>query len=292
MKKDNIAIIGLGYWGTIVTNTIVSMNIFKKIYIYDNDIEKINILKKKFKNKIIVSNFDSIKNNKKINNIFLATPPKNNFNILKILIRSRKNILIEKPGLTNLKNFRLVKQEFASGKVYKELIFDLKMGQAQKKFFTDCWELNKKKLINQGMILGNSAFIYRKPGSQKYISKDLLDSVEGYDPIRVDVDLVNLSDELDIDRLQMWQKQFDTAKFKMNNGVFKVGREVEKMSPYRHLPSPISATSTPSMTSAISASAAIAASMEAFGSFETIPNGASVREFQRRTITMMLSRMK
>ena len=80
------------------------------------------------------------------------------------------------------------------------------------------------------MILGNSAFIYRKPGSQEYISKDLLDSVEGYDPIRVDVDLVNLSDELDIDRLQMWQKQFDTAKFKMNNGVFKVGREVEKMS--------------------------------------------------------------
>ena len=109
MKKDNIAIIGLGYWGTIVTNTIVSMNIFKKIYIYDNDIEKINILKKKFKNKIIVSNFDSIKNNRKINNIFLATPPKNNFNILKILIRSKKNILIEKPGLTNLKNFRIWK---------------------------------------------------------------------------------------------------------------------------------------------------------------------------------------
>ena len=87
-----------------------------------------------------------------------------------------------------------------------------------------------KKLINQGMILGNSAFMYRKPGSQKYISKDLLDSVEGYDPIRVDVNLVNLSDELDTDRLQIWQTQFDTAKFKMNNGVFKVGREVEKMS--------------------------------------------------------------
>jgi leucyl-tRNA synthetase len=87
-----------------------------------------------------------------------------------------------------------------------------------------------KKLINQGMILGNSAFIYRKPGSQKYVSKDLLDSVEGYDPIRVDVDLVNLSDELDTDRLRIWQTQFDTAKFKMNNGVFKVGREVEKMS--------------------------------------------------------------
>ena len=30
MKKQVIAIIGLGYWITIVTNTLVSMNIFRK----------------------------------------------------------------------------------------------------------------------------------------------------------------------------------------------------------------------------------------------------------------------
>jgi leucyl-tRNA synthetase len=48
-----------------------------------------------------------------------------------------------------------------------------------------------KKLINQGMILGTSAFIYRKPGTKTYISKDLLDSLEGFEPIRVDVNLVN-----------------------------------------------------------------------------------------------------
>ena len=41
MKKDTIAIIGLGYWGTIVTNTVVSMNKFKKIYVYDNDKQRI-----------------------------------------------------------------------------------------------------------------------------------------------------------------------------------------------------------------------------------------------------------
>jgi|TARA_B110000914_G_scaffold223197_1_gene238183 hypothetical protein len=45
---------------------------------------------------------------------------------------------------------RVVKQEIALGKNYTDLIFDLKTGQTQKKFFTDCWELNKKKLINQG----------------------------------------------------------------------------------------------------------------------------------------------
>ena len=47
MKKEIIAIVGLGYWGTIVTNTIVKLNIFKKIYIHDSDIAKKSIIKKK-----------------------------------------------------------------------------------------------------------------------------------------------------------------------------------------------------------------------------------------------------
>ena len=42
MKKDNIAIIGLGYWGTIVTNTLISLAIFKTIFICDNDRKKVN----------------------------------------------------------------------------------------------------------------------------------------------------------------------------------------------------------------------------------------------------------
>ena len=87
-----------------------------------------------------------------------------------------------------------------------------------------------KKLINQGMILGNSAFIYRKPGTKTYISKDLLDSLEGFEPIRVDVNLVNTSDELDVESLRKWQAQFESAEFVMNMNIFKVGREVEKMS--------------------------------------------------------------
>jgi len=87
-----------------------------------------------------------------------------------------------------------------------------------------------KKLINQGMILGTSAFIYRKPGTQIYVSKDLLKTEEGMEPIRVDVNLVNATDELDTEGLRKWQSQFETAEFEMHEGVFKVGREVEKMS--------------------------------------------------------------
>ena len=75
MKKHIIAIIGLGYWGTIVTNTLVSMKIFKKIFIYDTDFEKTKILKKKFGNKVNYLSLDKIKRNKLIKNVFLATPP-------------------------------------------------------------------------------------------------------------------------------------------------------------------------------------------------------------------------
>ncbi|MDG2371946.1 MAG: hypothetical protein P8L83_04980 [Flavobacteriaceae bacterium] len=45
---------------------------------------------------------------------------------------------------------RTVNREMSSGKNYTDLIFGLKLGQTQKDFYTHCWELNKKKLINQG----------------------------------------------------------------------------------------------------------------------------------------------
>ena len=110
MKKDNIAIIGLGYWGTIVTNTLISLSIFKTIFICDTDRKKVNILKKKFGNKVIAIDQKGIINNDKIKNIFLATPPKGNFRILQLLINSKKNILIEKPGMTKLSHFRQIKK--------------------------------------------------------------------------------------------------------------------------------------------------------------------------------------
>ena len=117
MKKINIAIIGLGYWGTIVTNALTSMSLFKKIYINDTDLKKVSIIKKKFGSKVIKSDLNQIKNNEKIKHVFLATPPKENFAILKSLIKSKKNILIEKPGMTSLKLFDSIKKELKINRV-------------------------------------------------------------------------------------------------------------------------------------------------------------------------------
>ena len=86
-----------------------------------------------------------------------------------------------------------------------------------------------KKLINQGMILGESAFVYRLKDTQTYISKGLC-SGKDVVPVHVDISLVSTQNELDIQGLRKWQPHFSDADFELENGVYVVGREVEKMS--------------------------------------------------------------
>lgn len=86
-----------------------------------------------------------------------------------------------------------------------------------------------KKLINQGMILGESAFVYRIPDTQTYLSKGLCKR-QRVIPVHVDVSLVTPQNELDIEGLKKWQPHFAEAIFKLEDGKYIVGREAEKMS--------------------------------------------------------------
>ncbi len=145
-----------------------------------------------------------------------------------------------------------------------------------------------KKLINQGMILGTSAFVYRleyEPSTKildlertiegsiqvkpifiskklanlsveelkeeldsnyekiirKGLSEFLTDEANSIDisemyytfrltPIHADVSLVNTADELDVEAFKNWREEYKNAEFILEEGVYKVGREVEKMS--------------------------------------------------------------
>lgn len=88
-----------------------------------------------------------------------------------------------------------------------------------------------KKLINQGMILGMSAFAYRLEGTNTFVSKDQVKG-QSVQPIHVDVSLLkDTSDELDIDKFKAWRKEFANAEFILEeDGKYITGREVEKMS--------------------------------------------------------------
>ena len=88
-----------------------------------------------------------------------------------------------------------------------------------------------KKLINQGMILGTSAFVYRLEGENTYVSQTLVGD-QKVQPIHVDVSLVNASNELDVEafRASTRNQEAREAKFILDDGKYIVGREVEKMS--------------------------------------------------------------
>ncbi|GIJ93706.1 hypothetical protein CAPN001_13990 [Capnocytophaga stomatis] len=87
-----------------------------------------------------------------------------------------------------------------------------------------------KKLINQGMILGTSAFVYRLEGTNTFVSKGQIGDKK-VQAIHVDVSLVNASSELDIEGFKQWRPDFADAEFILDeNGKYIVGHEVEKMS--------------------------------------------------------------
>lgn len=90
-----------------------------------------------------------------------------------------------------------------------------------------------KKLINQGMIQGRSALVFRINGTNQFVSYHQKDNYETT-TIRIDVNLVNGS-TLRTDDFKYWRKEFAHAEFILEpDGTYIVGHEVEKMSKRWH----------------------------------------------------------
>jgi len=86
-----------------------------------------------------------------------------------------------------------------------------------------------KKMINQGMILGRSSFVYRVKDSNTFVS---FDKRKEYKTTRLHVDISFVdNDTLDISKFKNWREEYANAEFILNNdGKFLCGYEVEKMS--------------------------------------------------------------
>lgn len=85
-----------------------------------------------------------------------------------------------------------------------------------------------KKLINQGKITGDSRFVYRVRGTQKFVSAGLRDKYET-DELHVDIGIVN-GLELDTEAFKKWKPDFATAEFILEDGKYICGSAIEKMS--------------------------------------------------------------
>ena len=90
-----------------------------------------------------------------------------------------------------------------------------------------------KKMVNQGMIQGVSAFVHRLNNSQTYVSSN---SIKGRltQRIPVDIKLINERNELNISGFKNWLPEYKDSDFELNDGILTVEREVEKMSKSKH----------------------------------------------------------
>jgi leucyl-tRNA synthetase len=87
-----------------------------------------------------------------------------------------------------------------------------------------------QKLINQGMILGNSAFVSRINDTQQFLSFGLIKNIPNIQNIPVDIQLLKNDNILDIEKFKNWRKEFYKADLITENGLFYCQRVVEKMS--------------------------------------------------------------
>lgn len=84
-----------------------------------------------------------------------------------------------------------------------------------------------QKMINQGMILGRSSFVYRTKNGE-FVSKGKCEGNET--AIHVDISMVD-NDKLDLQAFKNWREEYQKAQFILeDDGSYLCGSEVEKMS--------------------------------------------------------------
>ena len=86
-----------------------------------------------------------------------------------------------------------------------------------------------QKMINQGMILGRSSFVYRTIDGNTYVTASKRKDYNTI-PLHVDISFVD-NDKLDIAAFKNWREEYKNAEFILeDDGSYICGTEVEKMS--------------------------------------------------------------
>ncbi len=107
MKKIEAAIIGMGI-GQKHFDAIENYKKSKVKIICEKSRKKINLLKKKYPNKIITNNENKIFSNKDINLVSIASYDNHHFTQIKKGIKSNKNLIIEKPLCLSLNQLKVI----------------------------------------------------------------------------------------------------------------------------------------------------------------------------------------
>jgi len=86
-----------------------------------------------------------------------------------------------------------------------------------------------QKMINQGMILGRSSFVYRIKDSNTFVTLSRKNEFD-FVPIHVAISITD-EDTLDVEKFKEWRPEYKNAEFIFEkDGTYLCGHEIEKMS--------------------------------------------------------------
>lgn len=106
MDKINVALIGVGYWGPNIFRTLKSLKSCKLKTIIETDVKRQKYIKKIDAKLKVSSDLSVVLNDNDIKAVIISTPPKTHYRIALKCLKARKNLLIEKPIVSNTKEYR------------------------------------------------------------------------------------------------------------------------------------------------------------------------------------------
>ncbi|MBN1384073.1 MAG: Gfo/Idh/MocA family oxidoreductase [Elusimicrobia bacterium] len=97
----NIAIIGCGYWGKNLVRNFYKLGVLNTVC--DSDDNLLNKLKENYPDIKCEKNFNKILSDKNIAGVVISTPASSHYELVKKSLENGKNVLVEKPFTTSVK---------------------------------------------------------------------------------------------------------------------------------------------------------------------------------------------
>lgn len=97
IQKVNIAVIGVGYWGPNLVRNFFEIPEVGRVFVYDLDFKRLELMKQKFPQVEIASSIENILNNPEIHAVSVATPVNKHFEVVEKCLRAGKHVIVEKP---------------------------------------------------------------------------------------------------------------------------------------------------------------------------------------------------
>ena len=96
-KKIGVAVIGYGYWGPNLARNAQDSSETELLYVCDLSEDLLRLAHKRHPRAKITKSMDEALGDKRVEAVFLATPPHTHSSLALKALRAGKNVLVEKP---------------------------------------------------------------------------------------------------------------------------------------------------------------------------------------------------